>query len=92
LISSRRLLLLLVPLSALSACATAKMHTEDELNNVALGCGLSYGDVVQEQDAKRLLLLFRVAPKPEQRHCVYKWARKNHLNLVVIEAINEPKS
>jgi hypothetical protein len=88
----RRLLLLLVPLWALSACATAKMHTEDELNNVALACGLSYGDVVQEQEEKRLLFLFHIAPKPEQRHCIYRWARKNHLNLVVIEAINEPKS
>jgi hypothetical protein len=32
--------------------------------------------------------MFRAAPTPEHRHCVYNWARKNHLKLVVIDAIN----
>jgi hypothetical protein len=77
---------------ALSACATARLHTEAQLNEVALQCGLSYGDVVQEAEEKRLLFLYRVAPKPEQRRCVYEWAHRNHLNLVVINAVNEPQS
>jgi len=84
-------LLIFVPL-ALTACATAQLHTEAQLNEVALQCGLSYGDVVQEAEEKRLLFLYRVAPKPEQRHCVYEWAHRNHLNLVVINAVNEPQS
>ena len=66
------------------------MHTEAQLNEVALTCGLSIGEVVQEEEAKRLLFLYRVAPAPAQRHCVYRWAHKNHLNLVVINAINDP--
>jgi hypothetical protein len=74
----------------LTACATAQLHTEAQLNDVARSCGLSYGEVVQEAEEKRLLFLYRVAPKPEQRHCVYQWARRNHLTLVTINAINEP--
>ena len=75
----------------LSACATAQLHTEAQLNDVARSCGLSYGEIVQEAEERRLLFLYRVAPKPEQRHCVYQWARKNHMHLVVINAINDPQ-
>ena len=77
---------------ALTACATAQMHTEAQLNQIAASCGLDQGDVVQEQEEKRLLFLYRVAPKPSQRHCVYQWAHKNHLTLVVINAVNEPQT
>ncbi len=78
---------------ALSACATtAQFHTEAQLDQVALSCGLSYGEVVQEKEEKRLLFLYRVAPKLEQRRCLNAWARKNKLTLVIIEAINEPVS
>lgn len=84
--------LLLVCLCTLSACATAQLHTEDQLNQVALTCGLSVGDVVQESEEKRLLFLYRIAPQPPQRHCVYQWARRNHLTLVVINAVNEPQA
>ena len=76
----------------MTACATAQMHTEDQLNQVALTCGLSYGEVVQEAEEKRLLFLYRVAPQPRQRHCVYQWAHKNHLTLVIINAVNQPQS
>ena len=47
--------------------------------------------MVQEAEEKRLLFLYRVAPKPEQRRCVYEWARDNHMHLVVINAINDPQ-
>ena len=75
---------------ALTGCATAQMHTEAQLNEVAQGCGLSYGEVVQEAEEKRLLFLYRVAPKAAQRHCVYLWAHRNHLTLVIINAVNDP--
>jgi hypothetical protein len=68
------------------------MHSEAQLNDVALSCGLSYGEVVQDEQEKRLLFLFRVAPRPQQRHCLYQWARRNHLTLVTINAINEAPS
>ena len=83
---------LLLAMTSLAGCATAQMHTEEQLNEVAIRCGLSIGDVVQESEEKRLLFLYRVAPKPSQRHCVYQWAHKNHLTLVVINAINDPQA
>ena len=81
---------ILAPLCGVTACASAQLHTEAQLNEVALSYGLSIGEVVQEEEAKRLLFLYRVAPAPAQRHCVYQWAHNNHLNLVLINAINDP--
>ena len=77
---------------ALTACATAQMHSDAQLNEVATGCGLSYGEVVQEAEEKRLLFLYRVAPAAAQRHCVYQWAKRNHLTLVIINAVNDPQA
>jgi hypothetical protein len=75
----------------LSACATPRMHSQAELNSAGLACGLSYGELIQDEEEKKLLIMFRAAPTPERRNCVYKWARKNHLKLVVIDAIQFPE-
>lgn len=83
--------LILVGSFALSACTTARMHTQDELNSASLACGLTYGELIQDEEAKKLVILFRQAPSMAQRSCVYKWARKNHLKLVVVDAINFPE-
>ena len=69
---------------ALSACATAQMHTETQLNTVALGCGLALGELIQDEAEKKLLLLVRDKPSPEQRVCVTKWARRNGLKPVFL--------
>ena len=76
--------------ASLSACATPRMHTQDELNSAGLACGLTYGELIQDEEEKRLLIMFRAQPTPEKRHCVYQWARKNHLKLVVIDGIQFP--
>ena len=76
---------------ALSACATPRMHTQDELNSASLACGLTYGELIQDEEEKKLLIMFRAAPTAEHRNCVYKWARKNHLKLVIIDAIQFPQ-
>lgn len=75
----------------LSACATPRMHSQDELNSASLACGMSYGELIQDEEAKKLLILFREAPSPEQRRCVYGWARQRHLKLVVIDSIQFPE-
>ena len=83
-----------VPVSAtllLSACATPRMHSQDELNSASLACGMSYGELIQDEEAKKLLILFREAPSPEQRSCVFGWARQRHLKLVVIDSIQFPE-
>ena len=79
--------LLVVPaLLALSACATpARMHDEAQLNDVALGCGLSMGELIQDEEQKNLLLTMRSEPTLQQRACVARWARHNGLRAVFVD-------
>ena len=91
-IMPRRISLVLVAASlALSACVTARMHSEAELADVGRECGLAVGELFQDESEKRLLFLFRVQPSPEQRLCVVRWARKNKLRTVFVDAINFPE-
>jgi hypothetical protein len=60
------------------------MHTEAQLNEVATGCGLALGELIQDEEQKRLLLLIHQDPSPEQRVCVAKWARRNGLKAVFV--------
>jgi hypothetical protein len=78
-------------LATLTACATPRMHSEDELNTASLACGLTYGELIQDEAAKKLLILFREAPPPAKRRCVYQWARTQHMKLVVIDSIKFPE-
>jgi hypothetical protein len=69
----------------LSGCATpARMHSEAQLNEVALGCGLALGELIQDDSEKRLLLTIRQDPTPQQRVCVAQWARRNGLKTVFV--------
>ena len=83
---------LLATALALSACVTARMHSEAELNSVGQQCGLALGELFQDESEKRLLFLFRVQPTAAERACVARWAKKNRLRVVFIEALNEPAS
>lgn len=75
----------LVGFSLLSACATpARMHDEAQLNQIALGCGLALGELIQDESEKKLLLMIRQDPSAEQRLCVAKWARRNGLKAVFV--------
>ena len=78
-------------LVTISACATAQMHSQAELNSASLACGLTYGELIQDEEAKKLLILFREKPNAAARACAYNWARKRHLKLVVVDAINFPE-
>ncbi len=60
------------------------MHDEAQLNQVALGCGLAMGELMQDDSEKRLLLMIRQDPSEEQRVCVARWARKNGLKTVFV--------
>jgi hypothetical protein len=72
---------------ALTACATPRLHSVDELNRIGLTCNLAAGELVQEPELKKVVILFREAPTPAERSCVHRWARKNHLRLTIIEAV-----
>lgn len=79
---------------ALSACATtqvARMHGVDELNAVALRCGLALGELFQDESEKRLLFLFRPGPSAAERSCVAGWARPRGLRPVFVNAMQFPE-
>jgi hypothetical protein len=77
--------ILISAVSVLSACATpARMHSDAQLNDIALGCGLSYGELIQDESEKRLLLLIHDNPSPQQRVCVTQWAKRNGLKAVFV--------
>ena len=84
---ARQTLIVLAAASFLSGCATPRLHSQAELNIAGLGCGLTYGELIQDEEAKKLLILFREKPSSSERRCVYEWARKRHLKLVVIDGI-----
>ena len=68
------------------------MHTQAELNDVGQNCGLAVGELFQDESEKRLIFLFRPDSSPEERACVAKWARKNGLKTVLVNAVNYPAS
>ena len=81
----RRRLTFTLPVLALSACVTpARLHDEAQLNRIATGCGLALGDLIQDESEKKLLLMIRQDPSPEQRSCVAKWAKRNGLKTVFV--------
>jgi len=85
--------LLVAPLVlSVSACVTPQMHTEAQLNEVATGCGLALGELIQDESQKKLLLMIRQDPRPEQRVCVAKWAKRNGLKAVFVDNIQFPES
>ena len=71
---------------ALSACVTARMHTDAELNGVTRQCGLALGELFQDESEKRLLFMIRNGATAQERRCVLQWARERHLKLVYVNA------
>ena len=79
------LVLVFVIAVSLAGCAApARMHDEAQLNQVALGCGLALGELMQDESEKKLLLMIRQDATQEQRLCVSKWARRNGLKTVFV--------
>jgi hypothetical protein len=74
----------------LSACATARLHSIEEINTVGRDCGVALGELFQDESEKRLLFLMRPGATAAQRSCVIRWAKKNHMKTVIVEAINFP--
>ena len=83
-------LLTIAPFVLLSACATPQMHSEAQLNQIATGCGLALGELMQDDSQKKLLLMIHQNPSAEQRVCVAHWARRNGLKAVFVN-VNYPE-
>lgn len=78
----------LATLLLLSACATpVRMHSETELNSAASECGFAVGQLAQDEEEKRLLFIMEANPAAAQQVCVKKWARRNGLKPVFIDAV-----
>jgi hypothetical protein len=80
----------LAVLLILSACATpARMHTDAELAAVGRTCGAAEGEVIQDAEEPRILFLYAVAPPRAEIHCLALWARRHHLHLAYIAAVDQ---
>ena len=79
------LTLCVIALLSLSGCVTPQLHTDEQLNTVALECGLALGELIQDESEKKLLLMIRQQPSASQRTCVAKWARRNGLKAVFVQ-------
>ncbi len=80
----RRGTIVLISLTLAGCVTPARMHTEAQLNEVATGCGLALGELMQDEEQKKLLLMIRQQATDEQRSCVVKWARRNGLKTVFV--------
>lgn len=71
---------------AFTACATtpAPMHGTAQLSQVATGCGLGAGDLIQDGSNTRVLIAVRQDATIEQRRCVGDWGRHNGLRSVFV--------
>ena len=85
-------LLVVLAVLGLSGCVTARMHSQTELNGIGQECGLALGELYQDESEKRLVFLFRPGSSPQERACVAKWARRNGLKAVFVNAVNFPAS
>ena len=80
---------LALALSALlSACVTVRLHARDELAAIGRSCGLAEGELIQEPEEPRVLFFYAIGPTKPQIACVARWARKHHLHLAYIQAVN----
>ena len=68
------------------------MHSAEELNVIAMRCGLALGELFQDESEKRLLFLFRPGSSAQERSCVASWARPRGLRPVFVDAIQFPES
>ncbi len=76
--------LLVLTTLVLTACATAQLHDQQALNGIALGCGMSYGELIQDEEERKLLIALKSNISEPQRDCITQWARRNHLKAVFV--------
>jgi len=75
---------LILPLLLLAGCATTpRLYSEQELGSLATSCGYALGEVVQDPEEKKLLLVLTAVPTTRaEQACIYRWARPRRLHVV----------
>jgi hypothetical protein len=78
-----RAALLLLPLLIGGCVTTPKLYSQQELGSLAQSCGYALGEIIQDPEEKKLLLVLTAVPTTaaEQR-CIRRWARPRHLHVV----------
>jgi hypothetical protein len=72
---------LLLPLAA--CVTTPKLYTQQELGSLAQSCGYALGEIIQDPEAKKLLLVLTAVPTTlAEQKCIRRWARPRHLHVV----------
>ena len=85
-----RFLAALAPLTLLAACATtARVHSLSELSRVANRCDVAAHTLAQHLERPEIFYFLNPVASEAQLLCVGRWAKKNHLRLVYVEAVQE---
>ena len=81
---------LAISAALLSACAThPRVHSASELASVADRCDVAAHELAQHRDRPEIFYFLKPAPSEPQLICVVRWAKKNHLKLVYVEAVEQ---
>ncbi len=79
----KRAFLLVPPLLLLAGCLTPRLYSEQELGSLATSCGYAMGEIIQDPEEKRLLLVLTMVPTSSaERQCIHRWARPRRLHVV----------
>jgi hypothetical protein len=84
--------LALAVLSAACATTQPRVHTLSELGNLATRCDVASHTLAQHQERPELFYFLDPTASEAQLLCVGRWAKKNHLRLVYVEAVVEEEA
>ena len=81
---------LLIASVLLSACAAhPRVHSASELASVAERCDVAAHELAQHRERPEIFYFLKPAASEPQLICVVSWAKKNHLKLVYVEAVEQ---
>lgn len=74
----------------LSACAVQpRVHSASELASVADRCDVAAHELAQHRERPQIFYFLKPTASEPQMLCVVRWAKKNHLKLVYVEAVEQ---
>ena len=77
-------------LAALSACVSPpRLHSASELASLADRCDVWPSELAQHLERPEIFYFLRPAASDAQLNCVGRWAKKNHLRMVFVEAVEQ---
>ena len=77
-------------LSLLTACAVQpRLHSARELTALADRCDVRETELAQHRERPEIFYYLNPTASAAQLLCVGRWAKKNHLRMVYVEAVEE---